>query len=47
MEQGMLETAWEPRPASRLSCQVHITPDLDGLEVQVPARQAGGLNDGT
>jgi 2Fe-2S ferredoxin len=43
MEQGMLETAWEPRPNSRLSCQVHITPDLDGLEVQVPARQAGGL----
>jgi 2Fe-2S ferredoxin len=40
MEKGMLETAWEPGPGSRLSCQVHITRDLDGLEVRVPARQA-------
>jgi len=39
MEQGMLETAWEPRPNSRLSCQIHITPALDGLEFTVPARQ--------
>jgi len=46
MELGMLESAWEPRPTSRLSCQVHITPGLDGLEVQVPARQAGGSYDG-
>jgi len=39
MEQGMLEVAWEPRVNSRLSCQVHITADLDGLEVTVPVRQ--------
>jgi len=39
MEQGMLETAWEPQPNSRLSCQIHITPAIDGLEVTVPARQ--------
>jgi 2Fe-2S ferredoxin len=39
MEEGMLETAWEPRNNSRLSCQIHITADLDGLEVTVPARQ--------
>jgi 2Fe-2S ferredoxin len=39
MEQGMLETAWEPKPNSRLSCQIHITADLDGLEVTVPTRQ--------
>jgi ferredoxin, 2Fe-2S len=39
MEEGMLETAWEPRDNSRLSCQIHITADLDGLEVTVPARQ--------
>jgi len=39
MEEGMLELAWEPRNNSRLSCQIHITADLDGLEVTVPARQ--------
>ncbi len=40
MELGMLETAWEPRGNSRLSCQVHITVDLSGLEVLVPSKQA-------
>jgi ferredoxin, 2Fe-2S len=39
MEEGMLETAWEPRDNSRLSCQVHITAQLDGLEVTVPSKQ--------
>jgi 2Fe-2S ferredoxin len=39
MEEGTLETAWEPRGNSRLSCQVHITAALDGLEVTVPERQ--------
>jgi ferredoxin, 2Fe-2S len=39
MEEGMLETAWEPRDNSRLSCQIHITADLDGLQVTVPRRQ--------
>jgi ferredoxin, 2Fe-2S len=39
MEEGMLESAWEPRANSRLSCQIHISPALDGLEVTVPARQ--------
>lgn len=39
MEEGMLESAWEPRVNSRLSCQIHLTPRLDGLEVTVPARQ--------
>ena len=39
MEEGMLELAWEPRADSRLSCQIHITADIDGLEVTVPARQ--------
>jgi 2Fe-2S ferredoxin len=40
MEQGMLESAWEPRGNSRLSCQIHLTAELDGLEVTVPQRQA-------
>jgi 2Fe-2S ferredoxin len=39
MEEGMLESAWEPRPNSRLSCQIHLTAALDGLEVTVPERQ--------
>jgi ferredoxin, 2Fe-2S len=39
MEEGMLENAWEPRNNSRLSCQIQITADLDGLEVTVPQRQ--------
>jgi 2Fe-2S ferredoxin len=39
MEEGMLESAWEPRANSRLSCQIHITAALDGLEVAVPERQ--------
>lgn len=39
LEEGMLETAWEPRANSRLSCQVTLTADLEGLTVTVPARQ--------
>ncbi len=39
MEEGMLENAWEPRDNSRLSCQIQITAELDGLEVTVPQRQ--------
>jgi 2Fe-2S ferredoxin len=39
MEEGMLEIAWEPRENSRLSCQIQITADLDGLQVTVPERQ--------
>jgi 2Fe-2S ferredoxin len=39
MEVGMLETAWEPRDNSRLSCQIHIRADLDGLRVTVPKQQ--------
>jgi 2Fe-2S ferredoxin len=39
MEEGMLELALEPGPTSRLSCQIHITATLEGLEVRVPARQ--------
>jgi ferredoxin, 2Fe-2S len=39
MEEAMLEIAWEPRANSRLSCQIQITADLDGLQVTVPQRQ--------
>jgi 2Fe-2S ferredoxin len=40
MEEGMLESAWEPRSNSRLSCQIQITAELDGLRVTVPQRQS-------
>jgi ferredoxin, 2Fe-2S len=41
MEEGMLEAAWEPRANSRLSCQIPITAELDGLTVRIPAKQGG------
>ena len=39
MEEGMLETAWEVRDNSRLSCQIQVTAKLDGLQVTVPQQQ--------
>jgi ferredoxin, 2Fe-2S len=39
MEEGMLESAWQPRDNSRLSCQIHVTANLEGLEVRVPQHQ--------
>ncbi|MDH4051122.1 MAG: 2Fe-2S iron-sulfur cluster-binding protein [Rubrivivax sp.] len=39
-ERAMLElTAAEPRPESRLSCQIVLTSALDGLRVQLPPTQ--------
>jgi len=32
-------TAAEPRPTSRLSCQIRLTPELQGLRLHVPDRQ--------
>ena len=40
MEEDMLDFAFEPKPNSRLSCQVKMTDDFDGLVVHVPERQA-------
>jgi 2Fe-2S ferredoxin len=39
MEQGMLEGAIEPGPRSRLSCQIEMSEQLDGLVVRIPAGQ--------
>lgn len=39
MEKEMIECAPEPRPTSRLSCQIEVTDELDGLIVTVPASQ--------
>jgi ferredoxin, 2Fe-2S len=39
-EQAMLDFTAVPRqPNSRLSCQIQLTPDLDGLMVELPATQ--------
>jgi 2Fe-2S ferredoxin len=42
MEEGMLESAWQPQNNSRLSCQIQVTAGLDGLEVTVPQQQGAG-----
>ena len=40
MEVDLLDFAVEVDPeTSRLSCQITLTPELDGLRVRVPARQ--------
>jgi 2Fe-2S ferredoxin len=39
MEEDMLDFAFEVRPESRLSCQIRITPELDGLVVRIPEKQ--------
>ncbi len=39
MERDTLELLDEPAPTSRLSCQLQLTPALDGLVVRTPARQ--------
>ncbi|MBU1212628.1 MAG: 2Fe-2S iron-sulfur cluster binding domain-containing protein [Alphaproteobacteria bacterium] len=39
MEEDMLDFAFDVREESRLSCQIKVTEDLDGLIVQVPAKQ--------
>jgi ferredoxin, 2Fe-2S len=39
METDMLDFAVDPRPNSRLSCQITLTEALDGLVVETPERQ--------
>ena len=40
MEEDMLDFAYDVRPGSRLSCQIRVSDELDGLIVTVPERQA-------
>jgi 2Fe-2S ferredoxin len=40
MEDAMLDAARDRRPNSRLTCQIEIRPELDGIELFV-ARNAG------
>lgn len=40
METDMLEFAYEPNERlSRLTCQLKVTPDMDGLIVRLPEKQ--------
>ena len=39
MEEDMLDFAWEMKPNSRLSCQIRMSGELDGLVLHVPERQ--------
>jgi 2Fe-2S ferredoxin len=38
-EEDMLDTAHDVRPTSRLSCQITVAEELDGLRVQTPEKQ--------
>lgn len=39
MEEDMLDFAFDVRDSSRLSCQIKITDELDGLVVRLPEKQ--------
>ena len=39
-EQDMLDMAFEPNKFSRLSCQIIVNDDLDGVVVNLPLKQA-------
>ena len=39
-EQDMLDMAFEPNSFSRLSCQIIVSDELDGLVVKMPSKQA-------
>ena len=38
-EFDMIDMAYEPKKNSRLSCQIIVSDDLDGLEVTTPEKQ--------
>ena len=38
-EEDMLDMAFEPKKNSRLSCQIIISDELDGLTVDIPLKQ--------
>jgi ferredoxin, 2Fe-2S len=39
MEEDMLDFAFDVRPTSRLSCQIKVSDELDGLVVHTPVQQ--------
>ena len=38
-EEDMLDMAFEPKKNSRLSCQIVVSDELDGLKVNIPSKQ--------
>ena len=38
-EDDMIDQAYEPKKCSRLSCQIQVSPEIDGLEVHLPGKQ--------
>ena len=38
-EDDMIDQAYEPKKSSRLSCQIQVSSDIDGLEVHLPEKQ--------
>ena len=38
-EEDMLDMAFEPKKNSRLSCQLVVTDEIDGLIVNIPSKQ--------
>ena len=40
MEEDMLDFGYDVRSNSRLSCQIKVTAELEGLVVRTPERQA-------
>ena len=36
----MIDMAFEPKKNSRLSCQIIVSDDLDGLKVTTPSQQS-------
>tara|TARA_B100000029_G_C17054076_1_gene770606 strand:+ start:11 stop:331 length:321 start_codon:yes stop_codon:yes gene_type:complete len=39
-EEDMIDMAYEPSKYSRLSCQISVSDELDGLVVHLPEKQA-------
>ena len=39
-ERDMLDMAFEPKKNSRLSCQIIISDELDGLIINIPSKQS-------
>ncbi len=38
-EDDMIDQAYEPKKSSRLSCQIQVSHEIDGLEVHLPEKQ--------
>ena len=39
-EEDMLDMAFEPKNNSRLSCQLTVSDELDGLTINIPSKQS-------